>query len=111
MCVIAGGCEERGPIISPVRHCSYGFHMRCGGGSETNVLSLPPGKNITYGAMQNTRFQAADRPKTQRRTLTARQEKGLQHLYTGTVYYSLGWNVTWKKKTKKQKKQQKLGVK
>jgi len=78
--------------------------MRCGEGSETNVLSLPPGKNITYGALQNTRFQAADRPKTQRRTLTARQEKWLQYLYMGTVYYSLEWNVRWKFDPPPQKK-------
>lgn len=78
--------------------------MRCGGGSETNVFSLPPGKNITYGALQNTRFQAADRPKTQRHTLTARQERGLQYLYTGTVYYSLEWNVTRKFDKKKPQK-------
>lgn len=57
-----------------------GFRRWRGESGTHEVLSQPPGKNITYGALQNTRFQAADRPKTQRRTLTARQEKGLRYL-------------------------------
>lgn len=52
------------------------FRGRAGGrGAANEVLYQPPGENITYGALQNTRFQAADWPKTQRPTLTVRQEK------------------------------------
>lgn len=71
-----------------------------GEGGLGGILYQPPGENITYGALQNTRFQAADRPETQRRTLTERQEKGIHYLNTGTVYHSLQWNVMWKSQQK-----------
>lgn len=89
-CVSLLGVVKKGaPWLALWDTAHMGFWSWAGGSGTNEVLSQLPGKNITYGALQNRRFLAADRPKTQRRKLTARQEKGLQYLYMGTVYHLL----------------------